>query len=408
MLFQARCTIVDILGASILKEPDTNRQRLYLQLLPLVGQIKTLIDLASNDAEIFAELGFVTDSKNAILESIESGELDDEGTFWALDTLAYWACHFHEWEMVKEYIKQMEKHIALFDAGRREKAALSIKYILLSTGKKDLATARHHFVEACELNKEHPRTLRVLRYDYTWCLHDSGKYAEAAAEAEKLVKEYYDVLGLSVEDVAFKNIPQILEKIDKTRLYQDDLKHLADSLDMYAQCCNKLGIDSVLARIHAFKFYAMASAWVSAIRLGQDYVDECIARSDAQGARTFLENMLIPGVKDLKLIEYFIPIRSQYAVVLAYCGETSKALAEIKALEKYSISNPEYKNDFINQRFMIDEIIKGKIVLPARKKVLSIPEYDPIVDLPKRKIGRNEKCPCGSGKKYKYCCGRMQ
>ena len=27
---------------------------------------------------------------------------------------------------------------------------------------------------------------------------------------------------------------------------------------------------------------------------------------------------------------------------------------------------------------------------------------------PKRvkKIGRNEKCPCGSGKKYKNCCGK--
>ena len=23
-----------------------------------------------------------------------------------------------------------------------------------------------------------------------------------------------------------------------------------------------------------------------------------------------------------------------------------------------------------------------------------------------KKIGRNEPCPCGSGKKYKYCCGR--
>ena len=22
------------------------------------------------------------------------------------------------------------------------------------------------------------------------------------------------------------------------------------------------------------------------------------------------------------------------------------------------------------------------------------------------KIGRNDKCPCGSGKKYKNCCGR--
>ncbi|MGN1105021.1 MAG: SEC-C metal-binding domain-containing protein [Huintestinicola sp.] len=23
----------------------------------------------------------------------------------------------------------------------------------------------------------------------------------------------------------------------------------------------------------------------------------------------------------------------------------------------------------------------------------------------KKKIGRNEPCPCGSGKKYKKCCG---
>jgi uncharacterized protein YecA (UPF0149 family) len=23
-----------------------------------------------------------------------------------------------------------------------------------------------------------------------------------------------------------------------------------------------------------------------------------------------------------------------------------------------------------------------------------------------RKVGRNEPCPCGSGKKYKKCCGR--
>jgi len=23
-----------------------------------------------------------------------------------------------------------------------------------------------------------------------------------------------------------------------------------------------------------------------------------------------------------------------------------------------------------------------------------------------RKIGRNDPCPCGSGKKYKHCCGQ--
>ena len=26
-------------------------------------------------------------------------------------------------------------------------------------------------------------------------------------------------------------------------------------------------------------------------------------------------------------------------------------------------------------------------------------------DIPK--VGRNEPCPCGSGKKYKHCCGRL-
>ena len=24
-----------------------------------------------------------------------------------------------------------------------------------------------------------------------------------------------------------------------------------------------------------------------------------------------------------------------------------------------------------------------------------------------QKVGRNDKCPCGSGKKYKHCCGSI-
>ncbi len=27
-------------------------------------------------------------------------------------------------------------------------------------------------------------------------------------------------------------------------------------------------------------------------------------------------------------------------------------------------------------------------------------------DITTSKVGRNEPCPCGSGKKYKKCCGR--
>ena len=34
---------------------------------------------------------------------------------------------------------------------------------------------------------------------------------------------------------------------------------------------------------------------------------------------------------------------------------------------------------------------------PARKPVRAAP-----------RVGRNDPCPCGSGKKYKKCCGRGQ
>jgi len=38
-------------------------------------------------------------------------------------------------------------------------------------------------------------------------------------------------------------------------------------------------------------------------------------------------------------------------------------------------------------------------------------ESEMTLDLPSRrampKVGRNEPCPCGSGKKYKNCCGRV-
>jgi len=27
-------------------------------------------------------------------------------------------------------------------------------------------------------------------------------------------------------------------------------------------------------------------------------------------------------------------------------------------------------------------------------------------DISRKKVGRNDPCPCGSGKKYKMCCGR--
>jgi preprotein translocase subunit SecA len=34
------------------------------------------------------------------------------------------------------------------------------------------------------------------------------------------------------------------------------------------------------------------------------------------------------------------------------------------------------------------------------------PRREPVTK--KEKVGRNDPCPCGSGKKYKKCCGRNE
>lgn len=67
------------------------------------------------------------------------------------------------------------------------------------------------------------------------------------------------------------------------------------------------------------------------------------------------------------------------------------------AFSRGDLSAIDYRNAVKNmqmpseelRRSLLDEI--DKIGLPGEKR---------------RKIGRNEPCPCGSGKKYKKCCGR--
>lgn len=53
-----------------------------------------------------------------------------------------------------------------------------------------------------------------------------------------------------------------------------------------------------------------------------------------------------------------------------------------------------------NRGFTDRELGKEKII-PSE---IGLPEISNQVT--KKKIGRNDPCPCGSGKKYKHCCGK--
>ena len=79
----------------------------------------------------------------------------------------------------------------------------------------------------------------------------------------------------------------------------DNLKHLADCLDLHTAAVNAVGSDSPFGRIDAMKFYQMAVAPDSLVRVGQDLVDEFVGRNDFVGAREFIETNLLPNVLQL-------------------------------------------------------------------------------------------------------------
>ena len=50
----------------------------------------------------------------------------------------------------------------------------------------------------------------------------------------------------------------------------------------------------------------------------------------------------------------------------------------------------------------VADVVKAKPSLPPPRLAL------PHKPAPKQKVGRNDPCPCGSGKKFKVCCMKKQ
>ncbi len=64
----------------------------------------------------------------------------------------------------------------------------------------------------------------------------------------------------------------------------------------------------------------------------------------------------------------------------------------IEALEDPSIETPATNMEF---KFDLSPIARYQAARNNKQMPISF-----------KKIGRNELCPCGSGKKYKHCCGK--
>ena len=61
------------------------------------------------------------------------------------------------------------------------------------------------------------------------------------------------------------------------------------------------------------------------------------------------------------------------------------------------------REDTVRMLFTIQ--VRRNTEAPKREAVLKPAEHHNMTVRKANKVGRNDLCPCGSGKKYKNCCG---
>lgn len=70
-----------------------------------------------------------------------------------------------------------------------------------------------------------------------------------------------------------------------------------------------------------------------------------------------METIVLPQLRQWKLADYLISVRSQYAVVLAYCERFSDAEAEMERLDPYKSGlSPLALGELESQRELISRI----------------------------------------------------
>ncbi|WP_457662523.1 YecA family protein [Sinorhizobium medicae] len=407
-----------VVQQSLLESWSPAKLSLFLRLTGEVGRLDVLVEMATE--ELFDEMG-VWPEVEAYLEHGGQDEgippdIPPDRRIKALDGLAFADMKAGS-DRVASWLDQMDALITTHELGAEERLRVGMKRMNLLASKGDGRGTARLIADLTPFVKElSPGHRRVFSYNVACAELALGEPKAAIKRIQPLIKEYYDLIGLSPELVMGNNAPD-LEPMLKEGAEVDDVKHLADSLDVLAKALDAEGNFSPLARVHALKFYDLARAPDSLFRVGQDLVDQFIRQRDFEGALNMMESIVLPQLQQWKLADYLISVRSQYAVVLAYCERYSEAEAEMTRLEPYKSGlGPAAQKELDDQRNLIANLRRfgppPKWVPPPGLLDRLAGQFGGkgrVPSMPSRavfpKVGRNERCPCGSGRKYKHCHG---
>ncbi|WP_229176997.1 ATP-binding protein [Bradyrhizobium ivorense] len=351
---RAQLAIKNLLVDQLPKKKSMQRVSLLLRMFVALGDTEPLIEMATD--ELFHELGYMTEVANYLENLAGSPETKAIDRFWALDGLAFADFKKGDLTLLGRRLALMEELIEANNLGSRERLSLAMKRVNNYARNGDSKRAHEAMEHVINAVPDEPDYLRIAKYNFARALFSLKDYSDCSNITSALIPEYFDLLGLTPEMVIGTNPDKLMPLLKDGESQADDLKHLADTLDLHAMALNRMGTFSGLSRIHAMKFYSMANALDSFVRVGQDLADEFLSRFDYDGALDVFERNLLPAIRSKNLMGHVIPVRSHYAVALAYAGKFAAADAEMARLMPYEQGlSPQGRNELQAQR----EIVAG-------------------------------------------------
>ena len=412
----------DLLRKRITDERDLEAISPLIRTLAVLGEMSQLADIANAMSEWIREVGARSEVKSYVELAVADGSLHANDRFWALDTLAFFDIETGDADTAAERLSVMEGLAS--ELGPECRGPILHKRMLIAAVRGDVETVR----SVAQSASAEPRYERILRYHAALAEADVGNVKRAVDALFSIANEYLNALGLSQEQVLGANPPALFALMGPDADV-GEVRRLADCYDAITKLARRLPQPQPIARltaIWAMKFYGMVGAPRSALLAGQDAVDVILGDlGDPEEARKWMERTLLPAAAQAKLPDLTVPLRAQYAMVLAHCGDLSAAAAIFQKLEPYVDSLPaEGQAEIAKQRRLFRELeLRGPPTpdqLEERRKRIAaqhlvaneLRRHLPGTSLPTgstpvraRKVGRNQPCPCGSGKKSKKCCG---
>ena len=249
-------------------------------------------------------------------------------------------------------------------------------------------------------------------------------------EIRKQVLEYDDVMNQQRE-VIYDQRHQILEKADLKETVLDMASHIVDrSMDMYAPkeaYSEDWDVKSLIS--YAEEFYAPAgflkeeklqemSRDELETFLHKVAVDYYNAREENNTAPIMreLENLVMLKVVDSHWMEHLDAMDAlREGIGLRAYGQRDPLVEyKFEAYEMFEAMKEAIVDDVVRYMYRVNVVTQPVVEDHLSEASTNNPNVDGSTETPKEPVrndstvGRNDPCPCGSGKKYKNCCGKNQ